>query len=349
MSPAFKSLAKAMAKGYYRDKATLFFAFVFPLMFLVIFGLLLRDAGGDRIKLGVHGDNPVVAALERTGAVEVQRFDDLAEGVAEVREGDLPGLVEAGPDGVLLHFAASDQARAGTVRGLVSGVTQQLNVEASGAAPAFRFAAEQVEDESLRPIQFLTPGILSWGIAVTAVFGAALTLVSWRRKQVLRRLRLAPVGVGTVLSARVVVTIAVAVAQALLFVAVASLPVFGLALSGTWWLSIPVFLSGLLAFFAIGMLVGAFCKTEEAATGAANIVVLPMAFLSGTFFPIDVAPPWLQTVSYVFPLRHMNDGITDFLVRGRSAEALLLPCGVLLAFTLAVSLLATRVFSWEDS
>jgi ABC-2 type transport system permease protein len=206
-----------------------------------------------------------------------------------------------------------------------------------------------VEDASLKPIQFLTPGILSWGIAVTAVFGAALSLVTWRKKQVLRRLRLAPVSVGTVLSARIVITIGVAVLQALLFVAVAMLPVFGLRLSGTWWLSIPVFLSGILAFFAIGMLVGAFCRTEEAATGAANIVVLPMAFLSGTFFPIDVAPPWVQAVSMAFPLRHMNDGMLAFMVRGQGAEALLLPCGVLLGFTVVVSAIAAKVFTWEDS
>ncbi|RLK55361.1 ABC transporter permease [Actinokineospora cianjurensis] len=349
MKGPFKSLAVAMAKSFVRDRATLFFAFVFPLMFLVIFGLLFRDIGTEKIKLGAYGDGAVITALERSGVVELERFDTAAAGEAKVRDGDLPGIVEATGDTVVLRFAASDQAQAGTVQGLVSGITQQLNVVASGKPAKYDFRAEQVEDSSLKSIQYLTPGILSWGIAVTAVFGAAITLVNWRRKQVLRRLRLAPIGITPILTSRVVVTIGVAIAQALLFVGVALLPVFGLTLAGTWWLSIPVFLSGVLAFFSIGMLVGAFCKTEEAATGAANIVVLPMAFLSGTFFPIDLAPQWLQAVSKVFPLRHMNDGVTDFLVRGKGAEALLLPCGVLLGFTLVVSFIASRVFTWEES
>ena len=47
---AFKSLALAMLKGFFRDKATLFFTFVFPLMFLVVFGLLFRDAGAEKIE-----------------------------------------------------------------------------------------------------------------------------------------------------------------------------------------------------------------------------------------------------------------------------------------------------------
>ncbi|MDQ3403708.1 MAG: ABC transporter permease [Actinomycetota bacterium] len=349
MNGAFKSLSIAMVKGFVRDKATLFFTFVFPLMFLVIFGLLFRDAGAEKIKLGAVGDGPVLAALTQTGAVEIERFDSIEAGLQKVRDGDLPGLVELTGKTVNLRFAASDQAQAGTVRGLVSGVTQEVNQRASGQPPVFDFTAEQIEDASLKSIQYLTPGILSWGIAITAVFGASLTLVSWRRKQVLRRLRLAPVSPISILSSRIVVTIGVAITQAVLFVGVAMLPVFGLKLSGTWWLSIPVFLMGILAFFAIGILVGAFCKTEEAASGAANIVVLPMAFLSGTFFPIDLAPSWLQTVSKIFPLRHMNDGMMDFLVRGKGVEALLVPCAVLLGFTLVVSFIASRVFSWEDS
>lgn len=346
---AFKSLAVAGLKGFYRDKATLFFAFIFPLMFLVVFGLIFRDAGAEKIKLGVVGNGPVIVALDRTGAVAFERFNDLDAAVRKVRDGDLPAMVAERGETVTLRFAASDAIRAGTVRGIVEGVVSQVNQVETGQPPKYRVDATNVEDSSLKPIQYITPGLMSWGVAVTATFGAALTLVAWRKKQVLRRIRLAPVNVSTVLSSRILVTFGVAIVQAAIFIGIGSLPLFGLQLTGTWWLAIPVFLLGILAFFAIGMLVGSFCKTEEAATGAANIVVLPMAFLSGTFFPIDQAPDWLQGVSKVFPLRHMNDGIMDFLVRGQSASALLVPCLVLIGFTLALGVISARVFQWEDS
>jgi ABC-2 type transport system permease protein len=346
---AFRSLALAGVKSFYRDKATLFFAFVFPLMFLVVFGLIFRDAGASKIKIAVVGDGPVITTLDQTGAVELQHFGDIDSALNKVKAGDLPGLVVERGTAITLRFAASDQVQAGTVNGLVAGVVNYANQAATGAPPRYQLQSSQVEDSSLKAIQYITPGIMSWGVAVSAVFGSALTLVSWRKKQVLRRLRLAPVRTRTVLSARIVVTIGVAIVQALIFIGIGLLPVFGLKLTGTWWLSIPVFFLGVLAFFSIGMLVGAFAKTEEAATGAANIVVLPMAFLSGTFFPIDAAPRWLQTVSKIFPLRHMNDGMMDFLVRGKSATALLVPCAVLLGFTLVVGFMASRVFQWEDS
>jgi ABC-2 type transport system permease protein len=345
---AFKSLATAMVKGFYRDRVLLFFTFVFPLTFLVVFGLIFRDAGNDKIKIGVVGDGPVIAALDETGALELDRINTVDDAVRKVKDGDLPAMVAEQGEEITFRFAASDQAQAGTVRGIVTGVVGYVNQNATGQPPKYRVEANQVEDSSLKAIQFLTPGIMSWGVAVTAVFGAALTLVSWRKKQVLRRLRLAPVTVGTVLTARIVVTLAVAVIQALVFIGIGLLPIFGLQLKGTWWMAIPVFLLGVTAFFSIGMLVGSFAKTEESATATANIVVLPMAFLSGTFFPIDASPSWLQTVSKVFPLRHMNDGIMDFLVRGKAASALLIPCLVLIGFTLVLGLISARVFQWDE-
>jgi len=348
MSTAFKSLSTAMLKGFVRDKMSLFFMFFFPLMFLVVFGLLFRDAGQDKIKIAVIGDGPVVAALEKTGAVEVQRFDDEQAAVAKVKDGDLPAALVLRGNSVQLRFAASDQVAAGTVNGLVSGVVDQVNLGATGQPPAFTLQQQPVEDASLKPIQYLTPGILSWGISISAVFGAALTMVSWRKKQVLRRIRLAPVSAITVLTSRLTVSVGIAVVQAITFVLVALTPPFGLKLAGSWYLALPLLVLGTLAFFAIGMLVGAFCKTEEAASGAANILVLPMSFLSGTFFPIENAPGWLQAVSKALPLRHMNDGMLDVLVRGKGIEALLVPCSVLIAFTAVVGLLAAKLFRWED-
>ncbi|MGH3516296.1 MAG: ABC transporter permease [Haloechinothrix sp.] len=345
----FVSLSRAAFKGFIRDKATLFFTIVFPLMFLVILGLLFGDAGTSKIKIGVLGEGPITGALEESGAVELTRPASLGEAEELVRSGDLPAYVAEDGATITLRFAASDQTRAGTVAGLVRGVVSEANVAATGQPARFTVDAAKVEDESLQPIQFLTPGLLSWAVSMSAVFGAALTLVMWRKKQVLRRLRLAPVRSMTVLGSRVTVAIGIALLQGAVFIGVAMLPMFGLQLSGSWWLAIPLLLLGTLAFFAIGMLVGAFAKTEEAATGAANLIILPMAFLSGSFFPMDQTPAWLQQLSLIFPMRHLNDGMSAVLVRGQGIEAVLVPAAILIGFTVVVGLIASRVFRWDDS
>jgi ABC-2 type transport system permease protein len=344
----FGSLSVAMFKGFFRDRVTVFFTFLFPLMFLVVFGLIFGDDSPSKLPIGVVGDGPVIQALP-ADAVEVHRFDSLEAGIEKVRSGDLPAVIAEQGDQVVLRFAASDRAGAGTARGLIKGVVSEVNVAASGEPSLFSLQAEQVEDSSLKPIQYLTPGLLSWSVATSAVFGSALTLVSWRRRQVLRRLWLAPTSAMSVLTSRLGVAFVVALLQATAFILLAMTPVFGLRLSSTWLLAVPLLAIGTLAFFSIGMLAGSFAKTEEAATAIANLIVLPMAFLSGTFFPLDEAPDWLQTVSQAFPLRHLTDGMLDVMVRGQGAAALLTPVEVLLGFTVVVGALAFRMFRWDDA
>jgi ABC-2 type transport system permease protein len=88
---------------------------------------------------------------------------------------------------------------------------------------------------------------------------------------------------------------------------------FGLQLVGAWWVTPLLLLCGCLSFMAIGLLAGAVSKTAEAAAGFANFIVLPMAFLSGTFIPLDQAPEWIQQVSKVLPLRYLNEGMLDVM------------------------------------
>jgi ABC-2 type transport system permease protein len=346
---AFRSLSVAMFKGFFRERVALFFTFLMPLMFLVIFGLIFGSSSTSKTKIDVVGDGPVLTALNDTGIVEFQHVDSFDKAIAAVRNGDVPAAISVQGNKVELRYAASDRVQAGTVQAVISSVVDHVNLAASGKPPAVTLDSQQVEDSSLTAIQFLTPGILSWGLATSAIFGSALTLVNWRKKQVLRRIRLSPVSTGTVISSRLLVTIGTTVLQAILFIAVAMTPVFGLKLAGQWWLALPLLIVGSLSFFSIGVLVGSIAKSEEAATGITNVIVLPMAFLSGTFFPLQNAPQWLQTVSEVLPLRHLNDGMVDVLVRGKGVEALLTPTAVLLAFTLVVAFAASRFFSWEDS
>ena len=146
--------------------------------------------------------------------------------------------------------------------------------------------------------------------------------------------------------ARIGVTVAVALVQMVIFVGLA-IAAFGLQLTGSWWMAVPILFCGTLAFMAIGLLAGAVCKTAEAASGFANFIVLPMAFLSGSFIPLDAAPGWIRIVSLALPLRYLNEGMLDTMVRGLGPASALLPMAILLAFALVIGFIATRNFQWE--
>jgi len=59
-----------------------------------------------------------------------------------------------------------------------SSIVQQANLAVTGRPPAYHLATEQVEDKSLKAIQYVAPGLLGWAVASGAAFGAATTLVS---------------------------------------------------------------------------------------------------------------------------------------------------------------------------
>jgi ABC-2 type transport system permease protein len=348
------TLSRAMLIGFVRDRTALFFTIFFPLMFLVIFGGLLRNAGApktDVIEIGpvaAIDQLPPDARTELDKIFKVTKSTDAAAALDTVRKGDADAAIEQRGNAVVVHYSAADAVRSGTVRGIVESLVHNANQEATGVPPRFSVQAEQVEDKSLKAIQFYTPGLLGWAIATGATFGAALTLVNWRKKRILRRLRLAPVSVTSVIGSRVGVSIAIALAQTAIFLGVGMLPYFGLTLSPNWWMVIPMVIAGTLAFLSLGLLAGSFAKTEESANVTVNLLVLPMAFLSGSFFPLEITPTWVQQLSKVFPLRHMVIGMQDVMVRDRSPLSVLPEIGILLGFAAVVSFIASRVFRWDD-
>jgi ABC-2 type transport system permease protein len=346
------SLSRAMWLGFVRDRMAVFFVILFPLMFLVLFGGIFSDSGQSKSKLVEVGSvalldqMPAEAKQAFDQAFEVEHSDDLAGAVQQVRDGDVDAAVEQHGDQLVLHFSQADQVKAATVRGTLGAFVDAANVAATGRPPAYTLDAQQVEDDSLKTIQYVTPGLLGWAVAMSATFGAALTLVQWRTTKLLRRLRLAPIPTSSLVFARVFVSLGIAMVQMAIFLGLA-VAVFGLRLTGSWWMGIPLVACGTLAFMAIGLLAGSFSKTSEGASGVANLIVLPMAFLAGSFIPLEVAPGWLQNVSRVLPLRYLNEGMLDVMVRGKGPAAALMPMAVLVGFAVVLALVATRVFRWD--
>jgi ABC-2 type transport system permease protein len=346
------TLAVAMWRGFIREKMTVFWIVLFPLMFLVLFGGIFTDSGQSKTDLVEVGDVALIDELPDSAraqfddAFEVRQTDDLDAALADVREGDVDAAVEQQGDRIELHYSEADMVTAATVQGLFGSFVDSANLAATEQPPTYQLDSEQVEDESLDAIQYLTPGLLGWAVAMNATFGASLTLVQWRTTKLLRRLRLAPVSTGSIVSARILITVAVALVQMVIFIGVGT-AVFDLQLVGSWWMTPPLLLCGTLAFMAIGLLAGAISKTPEAAAGFANFIVLPMAFLSGTFIPLDQAPEWIQQVSLALPLRYLNEGMLDVMVRGQGPSAALAPMAVMVGFAVVIGLIATRFFQWE--
>ncbi|WFE39732.1 ABC transporter permease [Micromonospora sp. WMMD998] len=246
---AYTALARASYKASVRDATTLFFTFAFPLVFLVIFGLIFRN-----------------------------------QEVAETGHGY---------------------------------------------------------------IDFIAPGVLSWGLASAALFGVSFTLMQWRHDDLLRIIRLAPTSVWSVVGSRYAVALAIGVAQSLLFVGVAMLPFLGMRPDSKWPLSLPMMLLAVTTFLALGLIVGSRADTAEAVAAIANCIVVPMAFLSGSFYPLELMPGWLQGISRALPLRYVNDGMAYAFTGFGTMTDYLVACAALIGFAVVFAVVGVRTFRWS--
>ncbi|ATZ22658.1 Daunorubicin/doxorubicin resistance ABC transporter permease protein DrrB [Streptomyces lavendulae subsp. lavendulae] len=210
------------------------------------------------------------------------------------------------------------------------------------------FSGQDVEESGRPYISYIAPGVMSWGVANAAVFGIAFTLMQWRRDDLLRLVRLTPTPLTTVLASRYVLALVVGVVQAAVFIAVAMLPGFGLALDGRWPLVLPALVAGITAFMAIGVIVGNFAHTPEAVAAIANCLMVPMAFLSGSFLPLDMMPGWLRSVSRVLPLRYLNDAATGALTGSGSLATIGIGCAALCGFALLFGGIGLKTFRWSN-
>jgi ABC-2 type transport system permease protein len=104
---------------------------------------------------------------------------------------------------------------------------------------------------------------------------------------------------------------------------------------------------GAATFSALGLAVAALSPNARSAPALANAFILPLAFISGIFFPLEGAPEWLQTVASLFPLEPFANAVTEIfnptLDPGFPWRAVL----TMTVWLVGGVLIAVRYFSWE--
>ena len=88
----------------------------------------------------------------------------------------------------------------------------------------------------------------------------------------------------------------------------------------------PIFLVILLLncflFASLGVIIGMITKSHEDTSTYNNFFILPMAFFSGTFFPIDRLPTIIKGFIYLMPLTHANILIRKTTIDGQGLVSL---------------------------
>jgi ABC-2 type transport system permease protein len=258
---------------------------------------------------------------------------------------------QPGVQSELVAYASNaDPAQAQVGQGLLQqAVGQALFAPPGGGGTPPGFAAplrfESVASRDLGYIDFLVPGILGMTVMQLGLFGVAFGLVQLKRTGALRRLFATPTSPAYFLSAQILSRLMIGIVQVAILLAVGIW--FGLQMFGDYVSLLVIVLFGSAIFLAVGFAIAGWAKNEDQAAPVANLVSLPMMFLSGVFFPREAMPEFLRGITQFMPLTYINEALRSVVNDGAALTALgpqMLGMGVWLVICFVV---AVRLFSWE--
>ncbi len=361
--------AKIDTRRLFRDKMAIFFTFLFPLIFLFIFGGIfgrssdvsfnvalinqsdskfsqdfVKQAKDDKV-LKVNAD--ITTLDQAKEAMSNSRIDAaiiLPESFGEVQAG------QQYPSGTAKVLYAKNNEQSGqTLSSILQGVFKGINKGLVGEAPQpFTVVAESTGKAGLSNFDYLFAGLIGFAILGMGLFGPTNVFPRLKQRGVLRRyhttsLRVWQFVLGNILSNSVAALLSVA-----FMIAVAlTVPFFDAHLQGNL-IELALFIVlGAVVIFGIGLTIGGWAKNENQAAPLSNLVSFPMMFLSGTFFPRFLMPEWLQTASGFLPLTPFIDGVRMIMVEGKHLIDIMPQIGMLAVWGFVIYIIAFKVFRWE--
>jgi ABC-2 type transport system permease protein len=172
-------------------------------------------------------------------------------------------------------------------------------------------------------LEYFFPGTLALVLLFTAIF-ATIAVVDDRRAGFLQGVLVAPVPRWAIVLGQSLGATTLAVGQALLFLAVA--PLVGMPLT-VGRVAASTITMALVAFGLtnLGLLIAWRMESTQGFHAIMNLVLLPIWFLSGAFFPMTNAPRVLQWVMRLDPLTYGVAALRACLYLGRGPAFVDLP------------------------
>jgi ABC-2 type transport system permease protein len=191
----------------------------------------------------------------------------------------------------------------------------------------------------------LLAGLFGYGAANTAFGWLAITLVIRREAGILKRLRSTPLPPWAYVAAVLLSTLLVFALQAVALLVLGSVA-FDASMPANWLGFAGAIVLGVACFAGLGVGAAALIRSAEGVSAVVNVILLPMAFLSGSFGPTREFPAFLQAIADVLPLTYFLDIVNGVYLGGESLFADPLALGVVAAWGIAGLAVALRYFTW---
>lgn len=359
---AMWAITKASLRAIFRSPSAVIFSFVFPLIFILVFGFI---GSGGRLSLRVAFDpqadttNQIYGILKNVDGIKVIQKPE-----KEIREDLEKGRITAviniqkGTDSLsryIISLKTSEAASPQNVQvlksildGFIKSINERVHPDQSTYA-VVRKDVITVPGRTYRTIDFILPGQLGFSLLSAGVFGVAFIFFNLRQTLVLKRFFATPIRRTYIVFGEAISRVIFQMITAVVILLVGHYA-FSFTLVHGWVTFLELLVLsfvGLIVFMGFGFIVSGLARNESSIPPFANIITLPQFLLAGTFFSTDNFPSWLQPICKVLPLTHLNDAMRNVAFEGDHLIDCGKQLGILGLWTVGVYIIAIKVFRWE--
>jgi ABC-2 type transport system permease protein len=361
---------KVYARSNLRSREGFFFTLIFPIILILLFGAIFSGGGVSQTTVYVQNldsgqvGSGLVAALNSTSN-HCSPSDNSGLCLRPV-SADLNFSAylssKSASDGIIIPqgfsaaylagqkvnvtvFGNPSSTSSAVVSGIVFEVVNQFNLNGASGVHHVGVTPRTAASSNYKYIDFLIPGLIGFAALTSPMFALVNITSTYRRDKVFKLLSLTPLTKTEWLLSKIVWYIGTT-AVSFVLMTIFGVLVFGAHVTLNWGIAMFLVL-GPFFFVSLGMLVGTVSNSPESAAVVGNLVTFPMMFLSGTFFPVNAMPAYLQTIARVMPLFYMIDGLNDVMIYGNFGPAYF-DIAILLVISAVVFALAVRFFRWRE-
>ena len=358
---------KLSTRRFFRDKLALFFGILFPLIFLFVFGAI--SGGGDNVTFNVALINQSQTSFAQNYAHQLssgktfkvnKEVTTLKDAKDKLSKSQVDGIIVLPPDfgavkagqtypsgqaKVLYTQSATGtgQTLTSVLQGTLDGANKQFT---SNVSQPLGVSGQALNEKRLSRFDYTFAGLLGFSIIGMGIFGPVNVFPELKKQGILRRLHTTPLRVwqyftATMFSQAITGIVSIAIQF------IVAISIFHLKVAGNYFEIVAFTIFSIFMILGIGLAIGGWSKNERQAAPLSNIIVFPMLFLSGTFFPRFEMPHLLQSVTTYLPLTPVIDGLRILTTEGRHLTDLGPQLGLMAAWFVVIYAIAFRVFKWE--
>lgn len=360
------TFARINTRRFFRDRLAIFFGILFPLIFLFVFGGIFGNSNQTSFHVALidQSNSPFakqfVDQLKQQSAFKIDTDDKTLDAAKEkmVRSqidatiilpkefGQVNPTTHQPSGQAQVYYTQNTEQSGRTLTTVLEGVFKGINTSITKANVPFTVKGEQLNTRSLTSFDYTFAGLLGFALLGMGIFGPVNVFPELKKQGILRRLSTTPLKVWQYFCSMAISQSIIGLVSIAVMFAVA-LMVFHLEVVGNVLLLAGFLIFAIIEILGIGLAIGGWARNERQAAPLSNIIVFPMMFLSGTFFPRFLMPAWLQDASGFLPLTPVIDGIRYIVNEGYGITQLWPQLGLMAIWTVVIYVIAFRVFRWE--